>query len=224
MGNHLRHFGPALLPALLLACSSSSGAGTTTTGTPQDLASTLASAFCLEEAACAGTPAPPPDGAVDAGGDAGGTTGVPPTGCLARASLATSQQLALVATAFAEGLLTINPTIESNCTVAYQMSLTSLGCATLGTEPNVQAALDQPACAGLFTGYIPVGERCDMSAECASGSYCRSQGTGQPATAIAGSGTLGVCFAYQPMGAACNTTDDCLPPLPCNPSTLLCGM
>src|SRR5690348_4258625 len=218
MGNRLRHFGPALLPALLLACSASSGAGTTTTGTPQDLASTLASAFCQKEAMCSGTPAPPPDGAVDAGGDAGATTGVP--GCLARASLATSQQLALVATAFAEGLLTINPTVESTCTMAYGSSLM---CATLGTEPNVQAALDDPMCAALFTGYIPLGERCDMSAECVSGSYCRSQGTGQPATAIAGSGTLAVCFAYQQATDACNTTEDCLPPLTCNPSTLVCN-
>ena len=78
------------------------------------------------------------------------------------------------------------------------------------------------ACAGLFTGYIPVGERCDMTEECVGGAYCLSQGTGQPVNSIAGSGTLGVCFAFQPMDGACNTTEDCLPPLACNATTLTC--
>lgn len=224
MGNRLLLVGPALLPALLpalfLACSSS-GSGTTppAAGTPADLAATLANAFCQVEATCSGPTGPTPDGAVS-GTDAGATTGATAVStCLERATLAANQQLALVATAFGEGLLTINAGTEVDCTTVYKMSLT---CATLGSEPDVQAAVDQPACAGLFTGYIPVAERCDMTAECVSGSFCRSQGNGQPATAIAGSGTLGVCFAYQPAGDACNTSDDCLPPLACNPTTLLC--
>jgi hypothetical protein len=224
MGNPLRLIGPALLPALLLACSSSGSGNNTTAGTPADLASALAGAFCQKEAACTGTTGSTPDGAVDGAADAAAptvTTGA--SLCLGRATLATTQQLALVATAFGEGLLTINPSAETACTMAYQMSLMSLTCATLGSEPDVQAALDLPNCAGLFIGYIPVGERCDMSAECVSGSFCRSQGTGQPATAIAGSGTLGVCFAYQQATDPCNTTADCLPPLTCNPSTLICN-
>lgn len=220
MANRLRAFGPALLPALFLACSSSSGNGTPTTGTPQELASTLASTFCQAETSCFGTTdAASPDGATDGATTTVGTSGSGST-CLDRAKLAADQQLALVATAFSEGLLTINPVAEAKCTAAYQPGAS---CATLGSEPNVQAALDDPACAGLFTGYIPVGERCDMSAECVSGSYCRSQGTGQPATAIEGSGTLGVCFAYQQAMDPCNATADCLPPLTCNPSTLVCG-
>ena len=220
MGNRLRLLGPALLPALVFACGSTGSGNTNTIGTPADLASTLASTFCQVEAACSGATGPAPDGAVDGATDAGTTTvGTPVSTCLERATLATSQQLALVATAFGEGLLTINPGAEAGCATVYKMSLT---CTTLGSVPNVQAALDQPACAGIFTGYIPVGERCDMSAECVSGSFCRSQGTGQPATAIAGSGTLGVCFAYQQVSDPCNTTDDCAPPLACNPTTLLC--
>jgi hypothetical protein len=219
MGNRFLFLGSALLPALLFACTSSGGSTTPTTGTPADLASNLANAFCQVEATCSGVTGPTPDGAVS-GTDAGTTTGAGAAStCLERATLTANQQLALVATAFSEGLLTINPGTEADCTTVYKMSLS---CATLGAGPDVQAAIDQPACAGLFTGYIPVGERCDMSAECVSGSFCLSQGTGQAATAIAGSGTLGVCYAYVPMGGACNTTDDCLPPFACNPTTLVC--
>ena len=61
-----------------------------------------------------------------------------------------------------------------------------------------------------------------MTEECVGGAYCLSQGTGQPVTSIAGSGTLGVCFPFQGMDGACNTTDDCLPPLTCNATTLTC--
>jgi hypothetical protein len=218
MGNRLPFIAPALLPALLFACTSSSGSSTTTSGTPADLAATLANAFCTVEATCSGTTGPTPDGAVSGATDAATTTTTTAT-CLDRATLAANQQLALVSTAFSEGLLTIDPTTESDCAAVYKMSL---ACATLGFIPDVQAAIDQPACAGVFTGYIPIGERCDMSAECVSGSFCLSQGTGQPATAIAGSGTLGICFAYQQADKACNTTDDCMPPLACNPTTLLC--
>ena len=151
--------------------------------------------------------------------NAAATDGGPST-CLERATLSANQQLALVTTAFGEGLLTIDPTIATTCVDAYA----STSCAALAgqTEPDVQAALDNPACAGLFTGYIPVGERCDMTEECVGGAYCLSQGTGQNVTSIAGSGTLGVCFPFQGMGGACNTTDDCLPPLACNATTLTC--
>jgi hypothetical protein len=61
-----------------------------------------------------------------------------------------------------------------------------------------------------------------MTEECIGGSYCLSQGTGQNANSIAGSGTLGVCFLYQGMNGACDTTQDCLPPLACNATTLTC--
>jgi hypothetical protein len=50
----------------------------------------------------------------------------------------------------------------------------------------------------------------------------RQRGTGQNVTSIAGSGSLGTCFQFQAMGAACDTTDDCLPPLTCNATTLTC--
>jgi hypothetical protein len=193
---------------------------TTVAGTPADLAATLAAAFCQVESTCSGTTGPAADAAVSGATDGG----APPSAtaestCVDRATLAANQQLALVSTAFGEGLLTINASAETDCAAVYKMSLT---CATLGAGPDIQMAVDQPGCADLFTGYIPVDERCDMTAECVSGSFCRSQGNGQPATSITGSGTLGVCFAYQPAGEACNTTEDCLPPLVCNPTTLLC--
>jgi hypothetical protein len=224
-----------LLLAGLLGCSTSgSGATTPIPGTTTALASQLAEAFCAAQSACCGAPAgtTTPDGSTNRDGGAATGAGSCTTGsnvaatdggpstCLERATLAANQQLALVTTAFGEGLLTIDPTIATNCVSAYGSS----SCASLAgqTEPNVQAALDNPACANLFTGYIPVGERCDMSEECVSDAYCLSQGTGQNVTSIAGSGTLGTCFLFQGMGGACNTTEDCLPPLACNATTLTC--
>ena len=143
-----------------------------------------------------------------------------PSSCVQRSTLAANQQLALVTTAFSEGLLTISESAAKTCVDAYASS----SCAALAGQsvPDVQMALDNPACADLFTGYIPVGERCDMTDECVGGAYCLSQGTGQNVTSIAGSGTLGVCFPFQVMDGACNTTDDCLPPLACNATTLTC--
>ena len=221
-----------VLVAGLLGCTSGAQSTTGIPGTTDALASQLAMAFC----ACCGTSAAPPtlDGSSGADGGAAGTTagscgagagsGVAdggPSTCVARATLSANQQLALVTTAFSEGLLTIDPTVVMPCASAYG---SGTSCAALAgqTEPDVQAALDNPACAKLFTGYIPVNERCDMTAECISGSYCLSQGTGQNVTSITGSGTLGVCFPFVGMNGACNTTDDCLPPLACNATTLTC--
>jgi hypothetical protein len=231
MGKPTLNLGPALLSALFLtcgisACSTSTASTGTSTDTPDALATSLADSFCAAQAACCGTTGVTTDdgGAAvpcgSGGGDAGAAGGAMST-CQARAALAANEQLALISTAFNEGLLTINPTVATTCAAAYQ---TTLVCPTLAGQsvPDVQMALDAPGCAGIFTGYIPVGERCDMTAECISGSFCLSQGTGQPVTSIAGSGTLGICFAYQLAGDACNTTDDCLPPLTCNPTTLLC--
>jgi hypothetical protein len=217
MGNGRFVIVPALLTALFVGCSSAGSGPPTGTDTPAALAASLADSFCAAEASCCGTTT---DGGatVSCVSDAGVAPGLAST-CLERATLAANQQLALVSTAFGEGLLTINPTVATACTAAYKTSLT---CTTLGSGPDVQTALDDPMCAGLFIGYIPVNERCDMSAECISGSYCLSQGTGMPATSIAGSGTLGICFAYEQAGDPCNTSDDCLPPLGCNATTLTC--
>ncbi len=225
----------ALLLAGLGGCTSGTPSSPASgPGTPIGLASELASAFCTAQAACCGSPAGTtvPDGSSgpDAGaavspGTCGATTDAAATdggasACLDRAKLAANQQLALVTTAFGEGLLTIDPMIATTCVAAYAGS----SCAELAGQavPDVQAALDAPACANLFNGYIPVGERCDMSQECVSGAYCLSQGTGQNVTSLAGSGTLGTCFPFQQMGDACNTTGDCLPPLTCDATTLTC--
>ena len=223
----------ALVLAGLGGCTSGSSSTTMIPGTTTALASELASAFCAAQAACCGSPAgtTAPDGSTNRDGGATAATGSScgtdaaapdggPSTCLARATLSANQQLALVTTAFGEGLLTIDPATATNCVAAYATT----SCAALAgqTEPDVQAALDNPACATLFTGYIPLGERCDMTAECIANAYCLSQGTGQNVTSIAGSGTLGVCFPFQGMGGACNTTGDCLPPLTCKVTTLTC--
>jgi hypothetical protein len=224
-----------LLSAGLVGCSTaSSGATTPIPGTTTALASDLAQAFCTAQAACCGSPAGTtvPDGSTNrdggatvgpgtcsGGSEAAGSDGGP-SSCDDRATLSANQQLALVTTAFGEGLLTINPTIATSCVSAY--AATSCTALAGQTEPDIQAALDNPACDNLFLGNIPVGERCDMTQECVTGAYCLSQGTGQNVTSIAGSGTLGVCFPFQGMDGACNTTDDCLPPLACNATTLTC--
>jgi hypothetical protein len=220
--------------AFLLGCTSgTSGGGVVIVSTTDTLASQLATAFCAAQACCgsaarAATPndaaASPADGGTGTGAGACGTgtsavDGGPST-CVERATLSADQQLALVATAFSEGLLTIDPTQASACVTAYQAT----SCTTLAgqTEPDIQAALDSPACVGLFTGYIPVGERCDMTPECTLHSFCLSQGTDQNVTSINGSGTLGICFPYQQAGDACNTSDDCDLTLACSPTTLVC--
>jgi hypothetical protein len=224
----------ALALAGVLGCTSGTPSPTTVLGPTGALASQLASAFCAAQATCCGAPAgaATPDGSTNRDGGTSAGTGAcgtnsdaatsdgGPSTCVERATLAANQQLALVATASGEGLLTINETIASTCVDAYAHS----SCAELAGQavPDVQAALDAPACTNLFTGYIPVGNRCDMSQECVSGTYCLSQGTGQNASALAGSGTLGICFPFQGMNGACNTTDDCLPPLTCGATTLTC--
>lgn len=213
--------------------SGSSGAGTVA-GNGQTLARQLAQATCAR--ACCGGGAPADAGLADAGGpdggagDAGGAA-LCPTGpaavgpdggadgaCVARVELAAEQQLALLSTAYAEGLVSVSAAVAQSCVAAYQAS----ACPAGGADLDIDQALTGTACAGLFTGYIPVGERCDMTAECVSGSYCLAQGTGQPITSLMGATTLGICFPYQLAGEACNTTLDCLPPLACNPTTLLC--
>jgi hypothetical protein len=224
----------ALLLAGLVACTSGTEAPASGPGTPLGLASELASAFCTAQAACCGSPVGTtvPDGSTNRDGgaalgagacgaatDAAATDGGPST-CVERGTLAASQQLAVVAVAFSEGLLTIKPDVAATCVQAYSRS----SCADLAGQaaPDVQAALDSPACADLFTGYIPVNQRCDMTAECISGAYCLSQGTGQTTTAMAGSGTPGICYPFQRMGDPCNTSGDCLPPLSCAATTLTC--
>lgn len=223
-----------LLSVGLAGCTSGSNSTTTVPGTTASLAAQLAQAFCAAQSACCGAPAgtTTADGSTNRDGgptvatgscvtdsDAAAPDGGPST-CLERATLSANQQLALVTTAFSEGLLTIDPTTATTCVSAYASS----SCSSLAGQsvPDVQAALDNPVCATLFTGYIPVGERCDMTLECVSGAYCLSQGTGQNVTSIAGSGTLGSCFLFQVMGAACNTTEDCLPPTTCDATTLTC--
>src|SRR5579863_9202603 len=98
MGNRPFVIGPALLPALLFACGSSGSPTSSSSGTPPDLASTLATAFCEVQATCCGpTGSTTIDGGTVpcGGGDAGATSS-----CLDRATLAANQQLALVSTAF----------------------------------------------------------------------------------------------------------------------------
>ncbi|HSS40296.1 MAG TPA: hypothetical protein VLT58_16125, partial [Polyangia bacterium] len=132
-----------------------------------------------------------------------------------RAQLAADQQLALLGTAYAEGLVSINTTLVAACVAAYQTR-------ACDAVLDVDQALSDPACAGVLIGNIPVGERCDTTVECLSGSYCLAQETGLRVTSLAGSGSLGICFKYQQAGDPCNTTADCAPPLSCAPTTRVC--
>jgi hypothetical protein len=202
-------------------CTSSPSTPTTST-TSKTLSQQLAEAFCGWQACCGPGAGTPSDGGQTSDAGAGCVAGTIDGGasgeCVARAQLAAEQQLALLATAYSEGLVTINLTISQACASAYQ----ARSC-DRDDILNVDEALTGPACAGLFTGYIPAGERCDMTAECQAGLYCLSQATGQAITSVQGGGTLGVCFPYQPAGATCNSTADCLPPLTCDPTTFVCG-
>ncbi len=205
-------------------CTSGSSSAGTTTGSGQTLARQLAEAHCARHCCGAGSDG----GAADAGASDGGSAcpadpaaladGGAGSGCIARAELAANEQLAVLSTAYAEGLIAVNAQVAQACVAEYQASACGAAAATL----DVDQALSGPACAGLFTGYIPAGERCDTTAECVSGAFCLAQGTGQAITSVAGGAALGVCFAYQTAGEACNTTADCLPPLTCSPATLLC--
>jgi hypothetical protein len=205
-----------LLLAALLGCTSGT-ANPNTTVTPQTLAIALANSFCAAQAACG--PTATADGGTVTAVDAAVDGGI--ADCLDRATLSAEQQLALVSTAFSEGLLTLDPTVTMACANAYQAT----SCTALAGRdgPDVQAALDDPACTNLFVGYIPIGERCDMTAECVIDGFCLAQATGQHVTSITGNGTLGVCFPYATLGEACNTTGDCLPPLTCNPTSNFCN-
>lgn len=227
----------------LLGGCSSGGSNSTTVTTSDSLAAGLATAFCTQQASCGCPTGATPDGgttpdgaapdaavpttttttttcASNATADAGTATGTPST-CAERETLAAQEQLALLSTAMNEGLLTIDPNIAAACIAAYQGRACT---ATASASVDVQAAIDDPACANLFTGYIPIGERCDMTLECAPGGYCLGQATGKPITSINGAGVLGICFGFQESGAPCNTTADCDPlnNLTCNPTLLIC--
>jgi hypothetical protein len=233
---------PLLLVALLSGCDTGSNPPTGTTTTAGSLATQLADAFCARQLCCGAQTAPRdaavPPGSADAGADGGGDTGTGGLACLAdaggsdgsapdagsscqaRALIAIEQQLALVTTAAAEGLLAItSANAATACVAAYQNSPCS---GSSSSVPDVQQALG--GCTGLFTGYIPLGERCDMTAECVAGGYCLSQGTGDNVISLGGSGSLGVCFPYQGAGGPCNRSSDCDPSLglTCDAVTLTC--
>jgi hypothetical protein len=233
---------PFALSALLVGCDSGNGTASTTTTNTQNLLTGLAQAFCSRQVCCSGSAGASIDAAVPADVDAGardagsaGSVDAAPNVCLAdagaapgaaggsscedRASLAFSEQLALVATAVSEGLMVINASAATSCFATYQ----DLRCNDLqSTLPDAQAALG--GCGGLFTGQIPFGERCDMSAECMPHFFCLSQGTGQNVSALLGSGSLGTCYPYGQATATCNTTSDCDPSasLICDPVTFKC--
>jgi hypothetical protein len=225
---------------LLVGCDSGNGTASTTVTTTGALVTGLAQAFCSRQVCCSGSPgasidasAPADAGTTDAG--AAGSVDAAPNICLAdagaapaasggsscedRASVAFSQQLALVATAVSEGLMVINAGAATSCFATYQ----DLRCSELqSTLPDAQAAL--AGCGGLFTGNIPFGERCDMSAECIPHYFCLSQGTGQNVSSLSGSGSLGTCYPYEQSGQACNTSGDCdaSQNLVCDPVKLVC--
>ncbi len=204
---------------LVTGCTSSTN-GIHQTPVSGPLSQKLAMAYCARQAACCNSAAPVADAGPTV--DGGASIPCPAAGsdagagdCLAHAQLAADQQLALVGTAYGEGLVSINTMLVPDCVAAYQ----SRAC-----DPvlDVEQALADPACAGVLVGNIPLGERCDTTAECAAGTYCLAQETGLRVTSLSGSGSLGVCFKYQQAGAPCNTSADCAPPLTCAPATRVC--
>lgn len=222
---------PLVLCGFLLGCESGSSTPVSTITDTGSLATRLAQAFCARQACCglAGDAAMPADAGsvVDGGPSCSGATasdasaGGGGSTCEARALVAITEQLALVSTAAAEGLLALNPSAADACLAAY---LAGPCGGSEGAIPNVQS--DVGNCGGLFTGYIPVTERCDMTAECVAHSFCLAQGTGQNVTSLGGSASLGVCFPYEQTGQACNSSGDCDPSagLACDTSTLTCEM
>jgi hypothetical protein len=233
---------PLALLGLFVGCDSGNGTGTTTTTTTETLVTGLAQAFCSRQVCCSGSAGASIDASVPADVDAGTTdagsvgsvdaaanvcqadAGAAPgadggSSCVDRASVAFSEQLALVATAVSEGLMVINAGAATSCFATYQ----DLRCNDLqSTLPDAQAALG--GCGGLFTGLIPFGERCDMSAECIPHFFCLSQGTGQNVSSLLGSGSLGTCYPYGQATDVCNTSSDCDPSasLICDPVTFRC--
>lgn len=220
---------------LFAGCDSGTGTPVATITSLSGFTVGLAQAFCARQACCGNSTQGLDASVTDDGGgvttDAGSTpggscsadAGTAPdasSSCEARAAVAIAQQLALVSTAVTEGLVAINASSATSCVAGYQARPCS-GAQT--SAPDVQDAVS--ACGGLFTGYIPVGERCDMTPECVSGSYCLSQGTGQNLSSIAGSGSLGVCFPFQAQGQACNSSSDCNPVgLTCDPVSFTCEL
>ena len=221
------------LLGLLVGCDSGNGTSSTTTTTTETLVTGLAQAFCSRQICCsgsAGASVPADAGTTDAGSvdaaqnvcSADGGTGPAVDGgssCEDRASAAFMEQLSLVATAVSEGLMVINAGAATSCFATYQ----DLACNDLqSTLPDAGAVLG--GCGGLFTGLIPFGERCDMTAECIPHFFCLSQGTDQNVSSLLGSGSLGTCYPYQQATATCNTTSDCDPSasLICDPVTFRC--
>jgi hypothetical protein len=236
---------PLALLGLLVGCDSGNGTTSTTTTTTGALVVGLAQAFCSRQVCCGSsgaTPAPTPadagtgptDAAVSDAGISGSVDAAPNvcsadagaapaadggSSCEDRATVAFSQQLALVATAVSEGLMVINASAAASCFATYQ----DVRCADLqSTFPDAQAALAN--CGGVFTGAISFGERCDMTAECIPRYFCLSQGTGQNVSSLSGSGSLGTCYPYEQLNQACNTSSDCDPStgLFCDPVKLIC--
>jgi len=236
---------PLALVGFLVGCDSGNGTPTASLTTTGALVTGLAQAFCSRQVCCSGSAgasidasAPADAGTADAGTTDAGSAGAvdaAPNVCLAeagaapaasggsscedRASVAFSQQLALVATAVSEGLMVINASAAVSCFAAYQ----DLRCTELqSTVPDAQAAIGN--CSGLFTGNIPFGERCDMTAECMAHYFCLSQGTDQNVSSLSGSGSLGTCYPYALATETCNTTSDCDPSasLICDPVTFRC--
>jgi hypothetical protein len=123
-------------------------------------------------------------------------------------AVAVRDQLALAGDAVANGLLTLDPAAASACVDAYRRR-PCLGpqSGPPAAEPDVSAVV--AGCPGLFVGQIPVGLRCDMTAECVSGSRCVAS------TALGGAAasppSFGVCEPYRALGESCNDSSDCDP-------------
>jgi hypothetical protein len=91
------------------------------------------------------------------------------------------------------------------------MPLSGYEVPSIDVVPDVQAIL--AACPGVFTGKVPVGDPCEMTAACVPGARC------------VGDGGTGICRPYRKAGESCNADADCAPTggLYCRRSDFTCA-
>src|SRR5436309_1119148 len=128
---------------LVTGCTSASP-NPATINSSGSLSKKLAEAYCAREAACCTSASAATD--AGAGPDGGPTVPCPATDgdagtakCLDHAQLAADQQLALIGTAYAEGLIAISSAVVAACVDAYK---------NRACDPavNIDQALSDSAC------------------------------------------------------------------------------
>jgi hypothetical protein len=200
----------AAISLLVGAACSSSGSGPSSTGainSVADLGAAITSAFCSRQLRCCT--------AIEITALEGNAYRTEAACTESGVSLAVRDQLALAGDAVANGLIALDATVASACLDAYRQQPCPSPAGVLQPAPQPDVGAIVTACPGLFLGKIPIGLRCDMTAECTSGAHCvtstalggTSSGGGPTPTTPA----FGVCEPYGASGDPCNDTGDCDP-------------